>query len=172
LIRIVNPVVDDIDDIDLTVDFAGAYEQHYQAVYRAARSITLDAALAEDVTQDAFLKAFRNRDRYKPRGRLQQWLCTIAVREAISRMRRLAFQRRIAQLLGAGDTAGPPDYSDRLVDALLILPPRSRAIVTFRFHYGYRYREIAEMLRIPEGTVASRLSDALLRMRRHLERNR
>lgn len=171
MIRIVNPVVDDIDDIDLTVDFAGAYEHHYQAVYRAARSITLDAALAEDVTQDAFLKAFRNRDRYKSRGRLQQWLCTIAVREAISRMRRLAFQRRIAQLLGAGTTA-PPDYSDRLVDALLILPPRSRAIVTFRFHYGYRYREIAEMLRIPEGTVASRLSDALLKMRRHLERDR
>jgi RNA polymerase sigma-70 factor (ECF subfamily) len=170
LIRFGDRGVEFADDIDLITDFDSAYEQHYQAVYRAARSITLDAALAEDVAQETFLKAFRHRERYKPGGRLQQWLCTIAVREAISRLRRLAFQRRITQLLGTAADAAPPDYSDRLVDALSALVPRSRAIVILRFHYGYRYREIAGMLNIPEGTVASRLSDALLRMRRHLER--
>ena len=170
LIRFVDRAVEFADDIDLITDFDSAYEQHYQAVYRAARSITLDAGLAEDVAQETFLKAFRHRARYKAGGRLEQWLCTIAVREAISRMRRVAFQRRVTQLLGTAARATPPDYSDRLVDALSTLSPRRRAIVILRFHYGYRYREIASMLTIPEGTVASRLSDALTKMRRHLER--
>src|SRR5262245_15744870 len=81
-------------EIDPRADFAAVYEAHYPAVYRAVRGVVLDPDVAEDVTQDAFVKAFRARHRYQPTGRVEAWLCTIAVREAISRLRWAAVQRR------------------------------------------------------------------------------
>ena len=157
-------------DLDPRAEFAAVYEVHYQTVYRAVRGVALDPDLAEDITQDAFLKAYRARGRYRPRGRLEGWLCTIAVREALSRVRWLNVQRRVVELAGRQQRDAPPAVLPDLVEeALAALSPRTRAAVVLHYHHGYRYREIATMLRVPEGTVASRLSDGLRRMRRHLE---
>jgi RNA polymerase sigma-70 factor (ECF subfamily) len=144
------------------------YEAHYQVVYRAVRGVVLDADLAEDVTQDAFVKAYRARHRYAPTGPVEAWLCRIAVREALSRLRWSALQRR---LLAAGrreaESAGPPASLAGWLDELLsVLSPKARAVVVLHFLHGYRYREIAHILGIPEGTVASRLSHSLAQMRR------
>ena len=153
-------------ELDPAADFAAVYEAHYQAVFRAVRGVVLDPAVAEDITQDAFLKAYRARDRYRPTGRVEAWLCTIAVREAISRMRWTALQRRMLDATGRAASSRPPAGTAELLDELLsALTPKSRAIVVLHYLHGYRYREIAAMLRLPEGTVASRLSQALARMR-------
>jgi RNA polymerase sigma-70 factor (ECF subfamily) len=155
-------------ELDPRVDFAAVYEAHYPAVYRAVRGVVLDPHLAEDVTQDAFVKAYRARDRFRPTGRVEAWLCTIAVREAISRMRWAAFQRRLLEATGRAERSRPAASTAELLDNLLVtLSPRARAVVVLHFLHGYRYREIAVMLRLPEGTVASRLSQALAMMRRH-----
>jgi|SRR5215831_13074753 len=160
-------------ELDPREDFAGVYEACYPAVYRAARGVVLDPAVAEDVTQDVFLKAFRARDRFRPTGRVEAWLCTIAVREAISRLRWTALQRRLLEATGRAGASRPPEGTGELLDELLAaLSPRARAVVVLHFVHGYRYREIAAMLRLPEGTVASRLSQALARMRRAAERTR
>lgn len=158
-------------ELDPRADFAAVYEAHYQSVYRAVRGIALDADMAEDVTQDAFLKAYRARGRYRPEGRLEAWLSTIAVREALSRVRWLALQGRLIRLVGRRESepAPPPSLPDVVDDALSVLSPRTRAVVVLHHEHGYRYREIAEMLGVPEGTVASRLSEGLRRMRRHIE---
>ena len=153
-------------EFDPRNDFASVYEAHYQAVYRAVRGVVLDSDLAEDVTQDAFLKAYRARQRYRPTGRVEAWLCTIAVREAISRLRWTAVQRRLLEASGRAGVQPPRDMGELLDDLLSTLSPKSRAVVVLHFLHGYRYREIAEMLRLPEGTVASRLSQALTQMRR------
>lgn len=167
-------VIDTDRELDPRTDFGAVYEAHYQSVYRAVRGIALDAELAEDVTQDAFLKAYRARGRYRPDGRLEAWLSTIAVREALSRVRWLALQRRLVRLVSVreGEPAPPPSLPDLVDEALSVLTPRTRAVVVLHHEHGYRYREIAEMLGVPEGTVASRLSDGLRRMRRHLENGR
>lgn len=161
-------------ELDPREDFTAVYETHYPAVYRAVRGVVLDPDLAEDVTQDAFLKAFRARHRFQPTGRVEAWLCTIAVREAISRLRWTALQRRLLE--ASGRTTAPPPAAgtaDLLDDLLQALSPGARAVVVLRFLHGYRYREIAAMLRLPEGTVASRLSHALEQMRRRaMERTR
>jgi RNA polymerase sigma-70 factor (ECF subfamily) len=159
---------------DPRTDFAAVYEAHYQSVYRAVRGISLDPDLAEDVTQDAFLKAYRARGRYRPDGRLESWLCTIAVREALTRVRWLGVQRRLVRLVGLSEAepAPPPSLPDLVDEALSVLSARTRAVVVLHHEHGYRYREIAQMLGVPEGTVASRLSDGLRRMRRHLEGSR
>jgi RNA polymerase sigma-70 factor, ECF subfamily len=153
--------------LDPREDFGAVYETHYQAVYKTVRGVVLDPAMAEDITQDAFLKAYQARDRYRPTGRVEAWLCTIAIREAISRLRWSALQRR---LLAAGqreaEAPRPREgLSERLDDLLAVLSPKARVVVVLHFLHGYRYREIAEILRIPEGTVASRLSQALTQMR-------
>jgi RNA polymerase sigma-70 factor (ECF subfamily) len=159
--------------LDPARDFAAVYEAHYQTVFRAVRGVVLDAVTAEDVTQDAFLKAYRARARYRPTGRLEAWLCTIAVREAISRIRRETLQKRLLAI-GKREAAAarpPVALADRLDELLSVLSPKARAVVVLHFLHGYRYREIAVTLRLPEGTVASRLSQAVLRMRGHAMRS-
>src|SRR5437660_3627107 len=160
-------IVADAPGPDPRDDFAAVYEAHYQVVYRAVRGVVLDPDLAEDVTQDAFVKAYRARDRFAPTGRVEAWLCTIAVREAISRMRWSALQRRVLEATSRAGAARPVAGTAELLDDLLAaLSPKARAVVVLHFLHGYRYREIAAMLGLPEGTVASRLSHALTQMRR------
>jgi RNA polymerase sigma-70 factor (ECF subfamily) len=160
-------------ELDPGEDFGAVYERHYPAVYRAVRGVVLDPDVAEDVTQDAFLKAYRARGRYRPTGRVEAWLCTIAVREAISRLRWAAVQRRLLVASGRAGRPGPPSgMTDLLDDLLSTLSPKARAVVVLHFVHGYRYREIAAMLRLPEGTVASRLSQALAQMRRRVREDR
>lgn len=160
-------------ELDPRQDFAAVYEAHYPAVYRAVRGVVLDPHVAEDVTQDAFLKAYRARQRYRPTGRVEAWLCTIAVREAVSRLRWAALQRRLMVASGRAGRQGPAEAAVELADELLsVLSPKTRAVVVLHFLHGYRYREIGAMLRLPEGTVASRISDALSRMRRRAEGGR
>ena len=153
--------------LDPREDFAAVYEAHYPAVYRAVRGVVLDSVVAEDVTQDAFIRAYRARHRYRPTGQLEAWLCTIAVREAISRLRWSALQRRLVEAAGrTGSSRAAPGTTELLDELLSTLSPKARAVVVLHFLHGYRYREIAAMLRLPEGTVASRLSHALTQMRR------
>lgn len=162
----------DATALDPASDFAAVYETCYPVVYRAVRGVVLDPHVAEDVTQDAFLKAYRARDRYRPTGRVQAWLCTIAVREAISRVRWARLQRRLLDLgkWQAVEATTHPGIADRLDELLAVLSPRQRALVVLHYLHGYRYREIAVMLRIPEGTVASRLSQAMGLMRERATR--
>jgi RNA polymerase sigma-70 factor (ECF subfamily) len=161
--------VDDRDDagLDPARDFAEVYEACYPAVYRTVRGVVLDPGMAEDVTQDAFLKAYRARHRYRRTGRVEAWLCTIAVREAISRLRWAGLQRRLLDRgrRHAEQSAPATGVADRLGELLALLSPKQRALVILHFLHGYRYREIAVMLRVPEGTVASRLSQAMALMR-------
>ena len=109
----------------------------------------------------------RDCDRFEPTGRVGAWLCTIAVREAISRLRWTALQRRLLEATWRADGSRPAAGTVELLEDLLsALSPKARAVVVLHFLHGYRYREIAAMLRLPEGTVASRLSQALTQMRR------
>jgi RNA polymerase sigma-70 factor (ECF subfamily) len=158
--------------LDPARDFAAVYEACYPIVYRTVRGVVLDPQVAEDVTQDAFLKAYRARGRYRPTGRVEAWLCTIAAREAISRLRWSGLQRRLLDRgrRHAEQSAPPPGLADRLEELLAVLSPKQRALVVLHFLHGYRYREIAVMLRVPEGTVASRLSQAMALMRERARR--
>jgi RNA polymerase sigma-70 factor (ECF subfamily) len=163
----VRPSVAAQPELDPREDFAAVYEACYPAIYRAVRGVVLDPDIAEDVTQDAFVKAYRARNRFQPTGRVEAWLHTIAVREAISRLRWTSLQRRMLDAVAnAGGSRPAAGTAELLEDLLSRLSPKARAVVVLHFLHGYRYREIATILRLPEGTVASRLSHALTQMRR------
>ncbi|MHB8612369.1 MAG: RNA polymerase sigma factor [Candidatus Dormibacteraceae bacterium] len=153
-------------------DFDAVYEAFYQEVYRAVRAIVLDPAISEDVTQNTFLKAYRKRDQFRPIGSLGGWLHTIAIREAISTLR---WRRLHDQLLGAIRLKAALPPADQSLGGLLSqlleeLGPGTRAALVLHYYHGYRQREIAGILRIPEGTVATRIANGLKKMRVILDR--
>src|SRR5438045_8581890 len=73
--------------------FRDLYEREYAAVYRSVRAIVLDPRAAEDLTQEAFVKAYRARHGYKPTAPVGAWLHRIAVNTAISHLRRQKLSR-------------------------------------------------------------------------------
>ena len=157
-----------LDSLD---DFDAIYETYYQAVYRAVRAIVLEAPLAEDITQNAFLKAYRNRSQYQPTGSLGGWLHRIAVREAISAIRWRRLQDRLLSAIKLRAVQPPVDSSvgTQLAYVLEQLGPGTRAAIILHYYHGYRQREIASILGIPEGTVATRIANGLRKMRRVIE---
>lgn len=152
-------------------DFDSVYEFYYQDLFRTVRGIVLDDALAEDVIQNAFVKAFRSRARYQPTGSLAAWLNRIAVREAISALRWRALQERVLSAIPLRTTqpAADSSLSDLLTHLLKELNPGARAALVLHYLHGYRYREVAEILGIPEGTVATRVANGLRKMRKILD---
>jgi len=147
------------------------YVTHYQSAYRVAFGILLDSALAEDVTQEAFTKAYLKRDAYRPIGTVRAWIHAIVAREAVSRLRWRRLQQRVLDTLGRQPKAPEIDFDahETVVRLLGRLSAKTRAVVVLHHLHGYRYREIAGILGVPEGTVATRISSGLRQMRAALE---
>jgi RNA polymerase sigma-70 factor (ECF subfamily) len=156
-------------DLDPATQFPLLYQREYANVYRTVRAIVLDASEAEDLTQECFAKAYRARTRYKPTAPPGAWLHRIAVNTAISHLRR----RRLARLLPTRLYQAPDDREyvrsearGLLEAALAQLNPQLRAAVVLHYFHDYSRDEIAGILGIPSGTVASRMAKAMSIMRR------
>ncbi|MBO0681738.1 MAG: RNA polymerase sigma factor [Candidatus Dormibacteraeota bacterium] len=156
-------------ELDPATQFPVLYQREYANVYRTVRAIVLDPHEAEDVAQESFAKAYRARLRYRPTAPPGAWLHRIAVNTAISHLRR----RRLARLLPARLYQAPDDrdYAQSeargvLEAALAQLSPQLRATVVLHYFHDYSRDEIAKILGIPSGTVASRMAKAMSIMRR------
>lgn len=129
---------------------------------RVARAALGNTADADDAAQDGFLAALKNLGRYDPQRPFGPWLLRIVANAATDRLRR--GRVRAAEALPAGLAAPQPGpdretdsraFQEALRAALATLPERQRmAIVLFDVE-GYSHAEIAEMLRVPQGTVRS-----------------
>lgn len=156
-------------------DFARFYERSYPAAYRTALGIVRDPALAADVTQDAYVQAYRQRERFRGEAPVVTWLYRIVVNEALAGLRRRARGPREIAVIDAGSVPGGTDASlgvpDRMavVAALDELPPRSRAAVVLRYYHDLDYATIATILGTSPGNVGVLLTRALDRMRDVLE---
>lgn len=150
----------------------GHLVQRYQrlvvsVVYRHG----LDLAEAEDVAQETFVKAWLALPRFRESaGSLRAWLCRIAINVAMDTHRRNRPTQDLDEQMPDGDS-NPADQaeadtrSEMVRRALAQLPPASRAALILREYEGLSYAEIANALRIPQGTVMSRLSYARSRLR-------
>jgi RNA polymerase sigma-70 factor (ECF subfamily) len=160
-----------------------AYEQlvrQYQDIaFRAAYLVTGNPQEAEDAAQEAFIKAFYALERFKPGAPFRPWLLRIVTNEARNRRRsanrrvRLALQ--VAGIRPSGDAAPSPeaavlaqvDYQE-LVDALDGLQEGDRLVIAYRYFFDMSEVEMAAALDCRPGTVKSRLSRALGRLRERL----
>jgi len=153
------------------VAWEALYHAHRERLRRVAFVILRDAEAASDVTQTVFEKAFRHQEGLpEEQGVLQAWLTRVTCNEAITAARRRRALRWVpfsgseaAQSRGLGTT-------DRIVveDALARLNPNHRAVIALHYLQGYGVDEVAAILRIPRGTVASRLHHARMVLRRLL----
>jgi RNA polymerase sigma factor (sigma-70 family) len=147
---------------------------HLDAAYRFARYLTRSAADADDVVQEAFLRAFRAFDTLRG-GDVKSWLFVIVRNchaSAVSRVQRRAFvplpgeEAGDAQAPLVAGTPGPEEDSiardeRRVLDRLLAsLPEEQREILVLREIEDMSYREIATVTALPIGTVMSRLARA------------
>ena len=155
--------------LDPKTEFKQLYDQEYLSVYRAIRAVVLDSAAAEDLTQETFVRAYRARNRYTPTAPPGAWLRRIGINLAISYLRR----QKLARFLPARLYVAPDrrDYDraearDVVSKALAQLSPKLRAAVVLHYYEGLTREEIAEVLQVPAGTVASRIAKAVAIMRK------
>lgn len=166
-------------------DFESLLENHLDGMYRLALRYTRDPAMAEDLVHDAAVRALRFRDRFELGTNFRAWIYTILThtfihryrrqkreREVLDGVSRLDVQRNLRSESTASWTDAPESaYFDRLlsddvVKALDALPEDYRTVVTLCDLEGLSYKEIADVMGCPVGTVMSRL----YRGRRQLER--
>lgn len=145
------------------LDGFAALVRRYQAdVWRLGFHLVGDAALADDVAQDAFVRAFRFLPRYRGESRFSTWLFTITRNCALDELRRAGRQRRLHDDLDALAAPSRSDHGVRLEvrEALGELPRELREPVVLIDMFGVSYGEVAAMLEVPLGTIKSRVHRA------------
>lgn len=132
---------------------------------------------AEEILQDGFLQMYRHIGQYKFIGSFNSWLRKIMINSALMRYRGRAAQPRVVPLTPEHEVpANEEDFPDRLGELELIrliqaLPPAYRMVFNLYVFEGLKHREIAQMLKISEGTSKSNLSDARALLRRSVMGN-
>jgi RNA polymerase sigma-70 factor (ECF subfamily) len=154
--------------------------RHSPVVYRIVRRLCSDAAEAEAITQEAFLRAWEGMGRFRTGQPFRPWLVQIAVnaaRDAIKKARPLDFADLPEdETLGvAADEPGPEERMEesealaQLATAVQALPAAYRMIIALRYDAEMSYEDIARTLKLPLNTVRTRLHRAKARLRERLE---
>jgi RNA polymerase sigma factor (sigma-70 family) len=155
-------------------------EEHQTIAFRTAYLITRSVPDAEEAAQDAFLKAHRGLARFRPGAPFRPWLLAIVGNEARNRRRsagrRAALVVRAGEELSSGDAAPSPeaaviaaDERRVLLEAVEALPADDRLVLACRYFVGLSEEETAAAIGRRRGTVKSRTSRALARLRERLE---
>lgn len=158
--------------------YVEAVEQHYERIYALLHRFSHDAELAADLTQDTFANAWRSIDQFQGRSSLGTWLYRIALNTYRSYARRTRLESELPE---DDESVSLPDIAPELIESLAAeelqakvqqavdqLPEIYREAVILRCYHGLKYREVAEALDVPIGTVQHRLHIALAKLRASL----
>jgi RNA polymerase sigma-70 factor, ECF subfamily len=132
--------------------------------YRVALGVLHNTAEAEDVAQEAMLRAYRNFHRLRERDRFRAWLVRMSFRLALdrirSKVRRERHERAAMELRSEASVenlASSREFQHQVARALDELPEKLRIVMVLAAIEGYNTREVAKLAGLPEGTVKSRL---------------
>jgi RNA polymerase sigma-70 factor (ECF subfamily) len=144
--------------------------------YRVALAVLRNTAEAEDVAQEAMLRAFRSFHRLRDRERFRFWLVRTAWRLSLDRIRGARRRERREQIAirdtltaHVEDVAAAQEFDSEVAAALDSLPERLRIVIVLAAIEGHNTSEVAKLLNLPEGTVKSRLFKARKRMAEKLQ---
>jgi RNA polymerase sigma factor (sigma-70 family) len=148
----------------LRQEFEGQLAECGPLAYRVARGVLRNDADAEDVAQEALLRAYQRFARLRDRNRFRGWLVRIAFRLAIDRLRsarrrevRETLWYREAQKNSTEDAAARSEFQAHLEQAMNELADKHRLVLLLAAMEGHTLEEVAAMLDVPIGTVKSRL---------------
>jgi RNA polymerase sigma-70 factor (ECF subfamily) len=176
-------------DHQLEQEFEARLVESSTLAFRVAYGVLRHRQDAEDVAQEAFVKAYRNFRELRDRTRFRAWLVRMTWRLAIDRQR--ADRRRVARERSPGGLGGPNgagqspvaqgfrppaveqmlsrERADRLWNAIDALPEKLRVVVVLANIEGHDLREVGVLLGLPAGTVKSRLFLARQRLKEQLQ---
>ena len=152
-------------------------QRYQQLAFRAAYHITGDASEAEDAAQDAFVKAYYALGRFRSGAPFKPWLLRIVTNEATNRRastgRRIGLQQRAAALAQvSGDSAQSPEAAaearerrETILRAMGELSLQDRTVIAYKYFLDLGEAEMAIAMNVPKGTIKSRLSRSLTRLR-------
>jgi len=144
-------------------------EQYHRSVFHMAYRLTRNRADAEDITQEVFLKALRSLSSLRQATSVKTWLFKIAVNLSIDRWRsvKAAPELPAASVESHGPAAclEQKERQERLQQAILELHDKQRATLVLRIFHQLSFREIAEVMGSPIGTVKANYHHAIVRLR-------
>lgn len=189
----------DVEDVELMRRFkrgdAKAFElllrKHKKPVYNFCLRMLGDRTGAEDAMQEVFLRVLRSAQDWEKQAKFTTWLYTIARNHCVDLLRRAKYRQTASLDQTLGNEEGGSTLQDRVADeaallpdrgaesvrlravlgaALAALPEEQREVFVMREYAGMPFKEIAEVVGVPENTVKSRMRYALEHLRRSLEK--
>ncbi|EDL66289.1 RNA polymerase sigma factor [Bacillus sp. SG-1] len=156
-------------------DAANLYRDHKNYVYRTALMLTKSRSLADDITQETFIRVLTNYHKYDQLRPIKPWIYTITINVTRSIMRKQKWINTFSiftdtmeddQINSIEEIFMKNEEVKEIWDAVKQLSLKSREILILHFYLGLTLRESAETLNIPLGTAKSRLNTALKQLRR------
>ena len=155
------------------------YDQFGRAVYSLSFAILRDSQLAEDSSQEVFLKIMSHADTYRLGGNPKAWIMRITRNEAINVLQKrknmiytdfcMADEQESYELVDETVLEDTVCYRSSINKALDMLEMTSREIVIMHIHFGLKFREISEAMNIPLGTVTWKYQTAIKKLQESLE---
>jgi RNA polymerase sigma-70 factor (ECF subfamily) len=159
--------------------FAELYDRTSSRVFGLVKRLLRDHAQSEEVTQEIFLEIWQTATRYDAgKGGAMSWMLTMTHRRAVDRVRASQASRDRDVRIGIRDHAPAFDSvaenveirieSERVKVAMQRLTELQRQAVSLAYFGGYTHNEVSQMLKVPIGTVKTRLRDGMIRLRDEL----
>lgn len=156
--------------------FAALYDRLAPSVLGVVRGVVRDPAQSEEVAQEVLVEVWKQASRFdEERGSARTWILTIAHRRAVDRVRSEQAHRNRDERIGRRDRQRPFDEVAERVEtrlehravreALDSLTDLQREAVELAYYRGLTYREVAELLDTPLGTIKTRMRDGMIRLR-------
>ena len=153
-----------------SVAFRQLVERHQLRVRKTVIGMLGECPEAEDVAQEVFIRFYKSLKDYRGESKLETYLTRIAINLSLNELKRrqkrnarfLFFQREESPIQIEDLSANPSQYETKelIQKALQLLEPDFRSVVVLRLIEGYSVKETSEILKLPQGTIASRLARA------------